>query len=123
QNRRKYPEVDFRVLDAVSDDLPSGDVALIRQVFQHLSNQQVSNILPKLCQYKYAVVTEHVPGSVNFIPNLDKATGADHRVNFGSGLVLTEPPFNLRAERIKVLCEVIEFGGLIRTTLFERPSL
>ncbi len=122
QNRRKYPHVEFRVLDAVSDDLPSGDVALVRQVLQHLNNHQVSRILPKLCQYQYAIVTEHIPGSADFIPNLDKATGADHRVDFGSGLVLTEPPFNLRAERVKVLCEVREFGGLIRTTLFERPS-
>jgi hypothetical protein len=123
QNRRKYPHVDFHVLDAVSDDLPSGDVVLVRQVLQHLSNQQVSKILPKLCLYQYAIVTEHIPGSADFIPNLDKETGADHRVNFGSGLVLTEPPFNLRAERVQVLCEVREFGGLIRTTLFERPGL
>ncbi len=123
RNQRKYPRVDFRVLDAVSDDLPSADVVLIRQVLQHLSNQQVAKILPKLCRYKYAIVTEHIPGSTDFIPNLDKATGADHRVSFGSGLVLTEPPFNLKAVRIHVMCEAGEFGWLIRTTLFETPSL
>jgi hypothetical protein len=79
QNRRKYPQVDFRVLDAVSDDLPSGDVVLIRQVLQHLSNQQVSKILSKLRQYQYAIITEHIPGFRDFIPNVDKMAGADHR--------------------------------------------
>jgi hypothetical protein len=123
QNRRKHPRVEFRVLDAVSDELPAGDVVLIRQVLQHLSNQQVSMILPKLCRYRYAVVTEHLPGFADFVPNLDKAAGPDHRVSFGSGLVLTDPPFNLRARRIRVLCEVAEFGGLIHTTLYEQPHL
>jgi hypothetical protein len=123
QNRRKYPQVEFLVLDAVSDKLPAGDVVLMRQVLQHLSNQQVSMILPKLCRYQYAVVTEHLPGFCDFVPNLDKAAGPDHRVKFGSGLVLTEAPFNLRAKRMRVLCEAEEFGGLIRTTLYEQPSL
>ena len=123
QNRRKYPAVEFRVLDAVTDDLPSGDVVLIRQVLQHLSNQQVSKILSKLNQYRYAIITEHIPGFADFVPNLDKIAGADHRVKFGSGLVLTEPPFNLKAKRTQVLCEVSEFGGLIRTILFETPYL
>lgn len=123
QNRRKFPLVDFRVVDAISDDLPQGDVVLVRQVLQHLSNEQVSKILPKLCGYSYAIITEHIPGFVGFVPNLDKNAGADHRVNFGSGLVLTEPPFNLMAKSSRILCEVLEYGGIIRTTLFEQPSL
>jgi hypothetical protein len=123
QNRRRYPQVEFCVLDAVSDELPAGDVVLIRQVLQHLSNQQVSKILWKLSQYQYAIITEHIPGFAHFVPNMDKIAGADHRVNFGSGLVLTEPPFNLRARRAQALCEVSEFGGVIRTMLFERPHL
>ncbi|MGJ4892986.1 class I SAM-dependent methyltransferase [Bradyrhizobium sp. HKCCYLS3077] len=123
QNRRKHPNVEFLVRDAVTDELPPGDVVLIRQVLQHLSNRQVSQILPKLCNYRFAVVTEHIPGFRDFVPNLDKAAGPDHRVNFGSGLVLTEPPFNLKADNIRVLCDVEEFGGRIRTTLYDRPWL
>ena len=123
QNRRTFPSVDFRLVDATSDDLPQGDVVLVRQVLQHLSNEQVSKILPKLCGYKYAIITEHIPGFAGFVPNLDKNAGADHRVNFGSGLVLTEPPFNFRAKRSQILCEAAEYGGIIRTILFERPTL
>ena len=94
-------------------------MVLIRQVLQHLSNAQVAKILPKLTQYRFAVITEHLPGFGGFKPNIDKETGADHRVSFGSGLVLTDPPFNLTAKSSKILCEVEEFGGIIRTIAFE----
>jgi SAM-dependent methyltransferase len=117
-NRKKFG-LDFRVVDAINDKLPDGEIVLIRQVLQHLSNSEVAAILPKLPKYKCAIVTEHLPGSSDFIPNVNKPTGADHRVNFGSGLVLTSPPFNLAAKTSKILCEVSEFGGIIRTIAFE----
>jgi hypothetical protein len=118
-NRKKYKQVIFKTLNAIDDELPDGDVVLIRQVLQHLSNAQVAKILPKLTQYRFAVITEHLPGFDGFKPNIDKETGADHRVSFGSGLVLTDPPFNLTAKSSKILCEVEEFGGIIRTIAFE----
>ncbi|WP_139017385.1 class I SAM-dependent methyltransferase [Bradyrhizobium sp. STM 3809] len=123
QNKRKHPNIEFVVCDAVTDDLPPGDVVLVRQVLQHLNNRQVAQIVPKLCNYSYAIITEHIPGFSGFIPNLDKAAGPDHRVNFGSGLVLTEPPFNLKADNVRILCEVNEFGGIIQTTLYDKPRL
>jgi SAM-dependent methyltransferase len=123
QNRRRYPSMDFKVIDAAEDNLPKADIILIRQVFQHLSNAQILKIIPKLAAYRYAVITEHLPGYSEFAPNLDKLTGPDHRVNFGSGVILTEPPFNLKAESSKVLCEVREFGGVIRTTAYKSIHL
>ena len=122
ENRRRYPGVDFIVVDATKDKLPSGEVILIRQVFQHLSNEQISKILPKLAEFKYAVVTEHIPAFREFLPNLDKRTGPDHRVSMGSGIELTSPPFNLKATSLSVLCEVVEFGGIIRTTVYTQPT-
>jgi len=119
QNRRRFPSVEFRIVNAVDDNLPEGEVVLVRQVLQHLSNAQVAKILPKLSRYKYAVITEHVPGFAGFVPNLDKETGPDDRVSFGSGIVLTEPPFSLKWKSHDVLCEVQEFGGIIRTIVFE----
>jgi hypothetical protein len=119
QNRRRFPSVEFRVVNAIDDDLPEGEVVLVRQVLQHLSNTQIAKILPKLSQYKYAVITEHVPGFAGFVPNLDMETGPDQRAGFGSGIVLTEPPFNLQSKGSVVLCEVSEFGGIIRTIVFE----
>ena len=32
-----------------------------------------------------------------------------------------EPPFNVNGYATRILCEVPESGGVIRTTLFERP--
>lgn len=119
ENRRKHTGVEFRVLNAIDDELPDGEVVLIRQVLQHLSNADVAKILAKLGRYKHAIITEHIPGEADFVPSLDKPTGVDHRVNFGSGLVLTEAPFHLAARRSDVLCEVREFGGIIRTIAFE----
>jgi hypothetical protein len=118
RNRRRFPSVEFRIVNAIDDNLPEGEVVLVRQVLQHLSNAQVAKILPKLSQYKYAVITEHVPGFAGFVPNLDKETGPDNRLSFGSGIVLTEPPFNLKRKRDDVVCEVWD-GGIIRTIVFE----
>lgn len=36
-----YPDVDFRVLDLVSDPLPKVDVVLVRDCFGHLSNRNI----------------------------------------------------------------------------------
>jgi 2-polyprenyl-3-methyl-5-hydroxy-6-metoxy-1,4-benzoquinol methylase len=121
-NRKKYSSlgVDFRVLDLITDELPNADVVFIRQVLQHLSNQQVSQLIPKLKPaFKYLILTEHLPKSKNFTPNLDKPNGPDIRLGVDSGLVLTQPPFNLSVKSERILCELDEYGGVIRTTIYE----
>lgn len=120
-NRQKYRglDVDFQVADLSRDPLPAGRVAFIRQVFQHLSNERILGALQRIQPaYEYLVVTEHLPSRRDFIHNLDKETGPDNRVKFGSGVVLTSAPFNLRAMESRKLCEVAEEGGLITTTVF-----
>jgi len=98
-NKKKYKHlnVDFRVLDITSNELPSGDVCFIRLVLQHLSNNLILNFI-KLIQnkYKYLIITEHFPSSKNFVANIDKPTGFDIRLYDNSAVVLTEPPFYLR---------------------------
>ena len=127
-NKSKYAElnVSFREVDITQDALPGGDVVFIRQVLQHLSNKDVSKVIPKLSQYRYVVLTEHLPATPNFEPNLDIKRGRDIRMNVGtsgSGLVLTKPPFNLRVQSERMLCEVAEASGdragVIRTMLYE----
>jgi SAM-dependent methyltransferase len=124
-NKEKYKacNVDFRVLDLADDDLPKADIVFIRQVLQHLSNRHIANAIPKIANsYKFLVLTEHIPDSSKFVPNLDKPAGPGVRVALGSGLVLTKPPFNLKAKTERILCEVPEygpFGGLLRTTLYQ----
>ena len=113
----RQPGLEFRVLDAINEPLPDGDLALIRQVLQHLNNAEVAAIVAKLPQYRSVIVTEHLPTG-DFEPNLDKATGVDTRLRDRSGLVLTEPPFGLRPRLSQVICEVPEHGGVIRTVAY-----
>jgi len=119
-NRRKFKalHLEFRIIDAVADNLPEGDVVLIRQVLQHLNNNSISKILDKLSRYSAAIITEHIPEG-DFVPNIDISTGHGYRPAVGSGLVLTEKPFNLAAKSSRVVCEVPQFGGIIKTILYE----
>ena len=42
------------------------------------------------------------------------------RILFDSGVDLLAPPFNAKGYSHRILCESSEYGGVIRTTLFER---
>jgi len=112
----------FQTVNIASDSLPTGDVAFIRQVLQHLSNAHISAILPKLKQFQYLVVTEDLP-TVAFLPNRDKPTGAGTRGDWKSGVVLDNPPFSLKCSSKRVLCSVIHGHRHIETTLFTDPHL
>jgi 2-polyprenyl-3-methyl-5-hydroxy-6-metoxy-1,4-benzoquinol methylase len=121
-NKEKYKKlkVDFRVLDITKDELPDGDIVFIRQVLQHLSNEQICEAIPKIIsKYKYLILTEHLPSSDTFVHNLDHPTGPDTRVELNSGVVLTSAPFNLKVFEDIFLCEVAhELGGVIRTNIY-----
>ena len=127
RNRARYSkDVEFRVVDITSDQLPEGDVVFIRQVFQHLSNSDIKKVLVQvLARYRFIILSEHLPLSYKFVPNLDKPTGPKIRIDIGesgSGVILTEPPFSLRAKQNRVLCEVLQesagCNGVIRTNLY-----
>ncbi len=90
--------VEFVCLDAITDELPKGDLIIVRQVLQHLSNNQVKLILKKLGNYKYALISEHLPVD-NIIPNIDKRAGSKNRLFFNSGVFLDKPPFSVNARK------------------------
>lgn len=121
-NAERYAHlgVDFRHLDITADALPEGDVVFIRQVLQHLCNDQISRVVAKLGQYRYVVLTEHLPGAPGFTPNLDKPTGHGIRVgrNPPSAVVLTASPFNFTPAQARVLLEVPSEGGVVQTVLY-----
>jgi hypothetical protein len=122
-NKTKFKDldVDFKVLDLVEDELPPGDVALVRQVLQHLSNHQISRFVARASSiYNFLVVTEHLPSRSNFKHNVDKLTGAGTRMGHESGIVLTSAPFNLRPKMEKELCRINSVDtGILVTTLYE----
>jgi hypothetical protein len=118
----------FLHLDIVGDEVPDGDVCFLRQVLQHLSNQEISAILPKLGKYEWVLITEHYPADENLgKPNLDKVHGGHIRAFRDSGVYLSLPPFSLPEDALELVLEVngteLEEGrhpGYIRTYLY-RP--
>lgn len=94
----------FKVLDMVHDHLPDGDVCLVRQVLQHLSNADIARVLPKLAKYKAVYVSEGHPAIVEGPVNPDKPVGSgvrfDWRNGRGRGVEFDQPPFNLRVEEV-----------------------
>lgn len=122
RNKKKYVDfnVDFRVLNLITDQLPVGDIIFIRQVLQHLSNEQIQKLIPKLYQnYGYLILTEHLPISKSFYPNIDMPTGPGIRIVYNSGVVLTAPPFNLKTLKEQIICEPVAASGVIRTILYQ----
>jgi SAM-dependent methyltransferase len=121
-NRERYKalQVDFRVLNLIDDELPEADVLFIRQVLQHLSNKQIKKALPQISKkFRYLVLTEHLPSSESFTPNQDIPGGLQFRLPLDSGVVLTSPPFNLKPKSERVLCQIGELGGIIKTIVYE----
>lgn len=118
----------FVHLNIIDDELPDGEVCFVRQVLQHLSNQQIQRVLPKLEKYRWVLITEHYPRDNRDIrPNIDKVHGGDIRVYDNSGVYLDQPPFRLPTDALELILEVKGAGldldgdpGVIRTFLY-RP--
>ncbi len=99
--------ITFRHLDITADSLPGGRICLIRQVLQHLSNQQISAVLAKLIHYPVVVITEHYPRPENLLrKNIDKPAGAEVRALYGSGVYFDAKPFMMTDWNIETLLEV-----------------
>jgi hypothetical protein len=118
--------VEFRTVDIVRDPLPDGDVCLVRQVLQHLSNREISSILPKLSKYKYLYISEGQPLICDGPANPDKPVGADVRFDWrtgrGRGVELDLPPWNLTLKEIVRTTSPEDANGLICTYLVVSSS-
>lgn len=121
-NKEKYKgdNLEFYCLDIAVDNLPSGDCAILRQVLQHLSNAEVKAVLSKLSNFKYVILTEHLPQG-QFVPNKDIISGQGIRLKKQSGLNLLLPPFNFKVKVEKQLLSIVlkNYKGIIVTTLYE----
>ncbi len=115
----KYFNLTFSLLDISKDLLPVADCVIIRQVLQHLSNSEVKRIAKKLNQYKYIILTEHIPNG-DFVPNIDIISGRGIRLKKNSGVDIECTPFNFKFQDSKVLHQ-IDLGtkrGIIKTILY-----
>ncbi len=109
QAKFQLPNLTFHCLDVAVDKLPSGDCALVRQVLQHVSNQEVHQILEKLSHYRYVIITEHLP-SGDFEPNKDKISGQGIRLKQNSGIDVLAAPFHWKVNEVKQLLS-LELGN------------
>jgi hypothetical protein len=88
-------------------------------VLQHLCNAEIESILKKLNQFKYIILTEHLPDG-EFIPNLDILSGQGIRLKKNSGIDIEAYPFNFKAFKKELLRTCYKaYKGVIVTTLYE----
>ena len=106
----KYPNLEFNCLDIVEDPLPKSDCAILRQILQHLSNDEIMKISKKLKDYKYLIITEHLPLG-DFVANRDIVTSMGNRTKYHSGVNLLQDPFNLDVKEKRVINEVFLGNG------------
>ncbi|ARV14294.1 class I SAM-dependent methyltransferase [Polaribacter sp. SA4-12] len=115
----KADNLEFHCLDIAVDNLPSVDCVLLRQVLQHLSNTEVQNVVEKIINFKYIILTEHLPEGT-FTPNKDIISGQGIRLKKQSGIDLLAAPFNLKVIQEKQLLSypLNKNKGVIVTTLY-----
>ena len=116
----KASNVSFQCLDIAKDQLPHADGVILRQVLQHLSNHEITQIVKKLYAYNYIILTEHVP-SGDFVPNLDIISGQGIRIKKNSGVNLLAAPFHLKIKSHTLLAQtqLQNNKGVITTVLYE----
>ncbi len=121
-NKEKFKEenLEFHCLDIAVDEIPFGDCAILRQVLQHVSNAEIQHILDKLADFKYIILTEHIPEG-NFIPNKEIISGQGTRLKIQSGINLLAPPFHFKVKEEKqLMCVNLNEGKeVIVTTVYK----
>jgi hypothetical protein len=58
--RYATPSRKFRSLDAVQDPLPQADLVLLKEVLQHLSNDEIEAVLRKLTRYRMVIICSDI---------------------------------------------------------------
>jgi SAM-dependent methyltransferase len=114
-----YPLVSFECADITCDRLPVADLCLIRQVLQHLSNEEVTKVLANLGNFPLVLISEHTPVNPASI-NCDKPHGPDVRAKYNSGLYIERPPFS--APAVELWAFPLKKNSILRTVLLKQPG-
>jgi hypothetical protein len=116
RNRQRYgrPNVEFNVSPADAGDVPGADLLIIKDVFQHLSNESVRGYVKVFPKFKYVLVTNCIEKSKHLM-NTDIADGGFRPVD------LRLAPFALP------MASVLKFGARrifnIRRFWFTTPGV
>jgi SAM-dependent methyltransferase len=84
------PGVRFMQANAVTDPLPAADLLIAKDVLQHWSNDDILAFLPKLENYRAALITNGFPAELMNLLNLDVPTGHVQRA-----IDISRPPYNV----------------------------
>ena len=120
-NQSKYggDGVEFKCANIIEDDIPQGDLCLIRQVLQHLTNGQIAKVLANCSKFPYLLITEDVYRGPGLRPNLDIQHGPCNRLFDRSGVYLDLPPYSRKLEHVlEVMCP--ETDSVLRTSLIRQ---
>lgn len=117
RNIKKYSNdrCKFVCLDIVDDDLPIADLCLIREVFQHLNNKEIMQVLPKLHQYKYVLITETI---------ISSEEGVNKDITHGRyrGVSLEKAPFYMTGTEMLRLEHPHEKDSIVVSTLYKHED-
>ena len=121
-NRFSQPNIRFLCKDFAENEepLPDGEILIIRQVFQHISNADIKKILSKTSKFKFVLITESIYDETDAVPNIDKQADNQTRVHLRSGVYLEHSPYNLKniVHLLKVPGGVlVDVPSTIRSTL------
>lgn len=112
------PRINFVYKDSCVGKIKAGELLIIRQVLQHLSNRSIKQIIDKFKNYKYIIVSEQQIAAKHekmIIPNIDKQTDQKTRIEINSAVYLDKEPFNC-----KINCRI--FSISIPPTSYELGS-
>lgn len=102
QNLYGTDSISFECRDIVNEDLPAAQLCIVRQVLQHLSNQEILQFFENAKKYQYILVTERVTKDALLSDyNIEKPHGSSNRVRVGSGIYLDKSPFNKKCKEIR----------------------
>ena len=120
QNYTRNETVDFAIVNLVEDELPKGNICLIRQVLQHLDNRSIAIILLKCIEtYDIMIVTEHVPKK-EFHANEELKVPGTTRLDAQppSGVELTLTPFNYKPVWRAPIETIEDDYGYVKTVVY-----
>ena len=114
----------FEVTDASNAAFEYYDLVLIRQVLQHLSNEDIQSVLDNIAHCGTLLVVEHRPSEATAMPNKNIPTGASTRRFKNSYVDLSESPFrhSFAEHRELSKMDVASVKGCLVTSHFYRKK-
>src|ERR1700753_1246473 len=99
--RKKYevPRLSFACANLITDELPGAELYLVRQVLQHLTNDEIATVLKRLSPFPKVLITEDLSLTPTSCTH-DMTHGPEVRSDFGSGVYVDQPPFSVEIKEI-----------------------